>query len=168
MAGHLRLKHSGNVFSMNGRNLKTIIKKAALFLMLTAMIPAFSLVHAAAEGDRLIGIWITPEKDRIRIYRTGDRYYGKPIAHPGQSRRLDVNNPEPRLRNRSLADVMILENFIYDNDKWSDGTVYDPKNGKTYRCVIRFRGDREIMIRGYVGIPLFGRSEVWKRVDAKQ
>jgi uncharacterized protein (DUF2147 family) len=153
---------------MNARNLKIVLKKAALFLIFTAMVPAFLPAQTAEEGDRLIGIWITPEKDRIRIFRTGNLYHGKPAAHSGQSQRLDVNNPDPNLRSRSLADVRILENFTYDKGEWSGGTVYDPKNGRTYRCVIRFRGDREIMIHGYVGIPLFGRSEIWKRAGTKQ
>lgn len=34
-----------------------------------------------------------------------------------------------------LADVMIMENFIYDDGEWSNGRIYDPKNGKTYSWV---------------------------------
>lgn len=122
-------------------------------------------VQSASDGDRILGTWITPEKDRIQIYKTGERYYGKPSVQPGMAKRLDVNNPDPGKRNRSLADVMILENFIYGDGEWSKGRIYDPKNGKTYRCVIRLKGDNEIIIRGYVGISLFGRSETWTRAN---
>ncbi|HPC86431.1 MAG TPA: DUF2147 domain-containing protein [Smithellaceae bacterium] len=131
----------------------------AAFLLLALIFP----VQAASDGDRLLGIWITPEKDRIQIYKTGERYFGKPAVQPGQAQRLDVNNPDPAKRGRSLADVLILENFIYEDGEWSRGKIYDPKNGKTYSCVIRLKGENEIVIRGYVGISLFGRSETWTR-----
>ena len=67
-----------------------------------------------------------------------------------------------------LADVMIMENFIYDDGEWSTGRIYDPKNGKTYSCVIRLKGDDEIIIRGYVDISFFGRSETWTRASKNQ
>jgi uncharacterized protein (DUF2147 family) len=129
----------------------------ALALLLTAA------AQAASGGDRLVGIWVTPERDRIEIFRRDGRYHGRPSVRPGAPQRLDANNPDPSLRGRSLAEVMILENFTYDDDKWTGGTIYDPKNGKTYRCVIGLEGERELQIRGYVGIPLFGRTEVWQR-----
>ncbi len=134
----------------------------AAFAVLLLMTLAFS-VQAASDGDRLLGIWITPEKDRIQIYKTSERYFGKPAIQPGQAQRLDVNNPDPTKRSRSLADVLILENFVYEDGEWSKGKIYDPKNGKTYSCVIRLKGENEIVIRGYVGISLFGRSETWTR-----
>lgn len=131
----------------------------AAFLLLVLVFP----VQAASDGDRLLGIWITPEKDRIQIYKTSERYFGKPAVQPGQAQRLDVNNTDPTKRGRSLADVLILENFFYEDGEWSRGKIYDPKNGKTYSCVIRLKGENEIVIRGYVGISLFGRSETWTR-----
>ncbi len=138
----------------------------ALFLLLTAAQAASEgdrVAQASSEGDRLIGIWVTPEQDRIEIFRKDGRYHGRPFVRPGQPQRLDVNNADQSLRRRSLAEVMILEDFTYDGNRWSGGTIYDPKNGKTYRCVIGLEGERELQIRGYVGIPLFGRTEVWRR-----
>ena len=131
----------------------------AAFLLLALVFP----VQAASDGDRLLGIWITPEKDRIQIYKTSERYFGKPAVQPGQAQRLDVNNTDPTKRGRSLADVLILDNFFYEDGEWSRGKIYDPKNGKTYSCMIRLKGENEIDIRGYVGISLFGRSETWTR-----
>lgn len=136
-------------------------------LIAVTVLTAISLA-AASDRDRVLGIWSTPENDRIEIYRKSDRYFGKPVTHPGQPQRRDVNNPDPNLRQRSLAEVMILNDFKYDDGKWSDGTIYDPKNGKTYRCVMRLQGDHELLIRGYVGITLFGRSEIWKRTERSE
>lgn len=133
--------------------------------LLTVMLAAVN-VPASSDEDRILGVWITPEKDSIRIYKTGGRFFGKPLVLPGQKQRLDVNNPDPVKRNRSLADVMILEDFIYENGIWAKGRIYDPKNGKTYSCTIKLQSDKEMIIRGYVGISLFGRSETWTRPAA--
>lgn len=46
---------------------------------------------------------------------------------------------------------------------YEGGTVLDPSNGKEYRCRVRLRPDGNLEIRGYVGIPMFGRSQVWRR-----
>ncbi|MFT6809134.1 MAG: hypothetical protein ACJA01_002366 [Saprospiraceae bacterium] len=47
---------------------------------------------------------------------------------------------------------------------WSGGKVLDPKNGKTYKCKIELDGNNELKMRGYVGIPALGRTQVWERV----
>lgn len=50
--------------------------------------------------------------------------------------------------------------------RFKDGYAFDPKNGKTYRGQIRVSGDeRRMMLRGYIGTPLIGRTEVWLRGD---
>ena len=43
-----------------------------------------------------------------------------------------------------------------------DGTLYDPKSGKTYHGVMESAGDK-LKLRGYVGIKALGRTEVWTR-----
>lgn len=142
------------------RKLTIRIVAAAMFAVLVCP------VWAGDGGDLLLGDWVTSENDRIRVYKQGEYFFGKPAPYPWQEPRLDVNNPDPALRTRILSDALILENFRYEAGKWVGGTAYDPNNGKTYRCEIRLQGDRELALRGYVGIPLFGRTEVWRREGA--
>jgi uncharacterized protein (DUF2147 family) len=47
---------------------------------------------------------------------------------------------------------------------WENGEIYDPKSGKTYSCVMKLESADKLSIRGYMGISLIGRSEVWTRV----
>lgn len=49
--------------------------------------------------------------------------------------------------------------------RWASGSIYDPNDGKTYSCKLELDGET-LRIRGYVGIPLFGRTEVWTREGA--
>jgi uncharacterized protein (DUF2147 family) len=72
------------------------------------------------------------------------------------------------MRKNPIKGNRILKDFIYKGKlEWGDGTIYDPKNGKTYRCVINMKDDNTIDIRGYVGIKTFGRTDTWKRTEIK-
>ena len=72
------------------------------------------------------------------------------------------------MRSRELVGLMILSGFVFDgDDTWEDGTIYDPREGKTYSCKMSLDGTNNLSIRGYMGISLFGRSETWTRVITK-
>jgi len=49
---------------------------------------------------------------------------------------------------------------------WDGGEILDPNNGKTYRLRLALGDDgRTLQVRGYVGRPMFGRTQVWHRVE---
>ncbi len=84
---------------------------------------------------------------------------------PTTSRRLDDHNPDPHLRGRDLLGAVILQGFR-SNGKgaWRGGTVYDPITGTTYSCALKLRNVNTLVVRGYLGIPLLGRTVVWTRL----
>ncbi|ODS98844.1 MAG: hypothetical protein ABS56_03065 [Lautropia sp. SCN 69-89] len=46
------------------------------------------------------------------------------------------------------------------------GRILDPNNGKEYRSQMRLvEGGRKLEVRGYIGAPLFGRTQTWIRED---
>ena len=48
---------------------------------------------------------------------------------------------------------------------WSGGVIVDPKNGKSYQCAIALSKNGQLLnVRGYMGMPLFGRTQTWVRV----
>jgi uncharacterized protein (DUF2147 family) len=54
-------------------------------------------------------------------------------------------------------------------DEWSGGEILDPENGKTYRARMRLEDSgRKLIVRGYIGFSVFGRSQTWLRVGAPQ
>ncbi|MCF2491365.1 DUF2147 domain-containing protein [Dyadobacter sp. CY347] len=121
-------------------------------------------------GDKILGEWVNEEKDtRIEIYKEGTTYSGKLIwglklmEADGQTQRKDVNNTNEKLRSRSVQNIDLLHSFIFSEGIWADGKMYDPKSGKTYSCLMKLR-EEKLEIRGYVGIPLLGRSTYWERV----
>lgn len=121
-------------------------------------------VQAAAGVE---GVWVTADGDGwVEIRRQGGLYHGA-IVGPTDDGRLDDENPDPALRSRPLFGLRILEGFEPQGTaKWAGGTIYDPNNGKTYRCTLELEDEKTLKVRGYIGVSLFGRTERWTRKPA--
>jgi len=130
---------------------------------------ALSLLFTLAFGksnpgvaDKIMGVYWSPKKDaKIEIFKKGDRYFGKSIWT--QMQRKDLKNPNPYLRERYLLGTELFTNFIYKDGTYEDGKIYDPESGKTYDCKMTFNG-KNLKVRGYIGISLFGRTEMFERI----
>lgn len=129
-----------------------------------------------AAADDVLGIWNTAEgRSRVEVYKCADRYCGritwlKEPTYPADDAKgmagqpkVDRENPDPALRSRPINGLEILQNFRYDDGQWNDGSIYDPREGKTYRCKITLGDDGKLKVRGYIGISLFGRTTEWSR-----
>jgi uncharacterized protein (DUF2147 family) len=121
---------------------------------------------AQNKPDDVLGEWLGPNKDsRVLIYKQGNTYSGKITWGTGSDPK-DVKNPNPALRSRELIGTVILNGFQFDGQyTWEKGTIYDPRSGSTYNCTMRLKDANNLNIRGYIGISLFGRTEIWTRVQ---
>ncbi|UPK68751.1 DUF2147 domain-containing protein [Chitinophaga filiformis] len=139
-----------------------------LTLLLFTLLIATGSIFAQSAGDKILGTWLNEEKDgKIEIYKSGSKYFGKLVwgknmYEPDGSSRTDIKNPDPKLRSRKLQDLVLLTNFTYDDGEWEGGKIYDPKSGKTYSCVMKFKGNI-LQIKGYIGITLLGRTTTWTK-----
>ena len=146
------------------------MNKLKLNLVLLLMIPLFSS-SLFAQADLVVGKWLNEEKDgKVEIYKKGDQYFGKLvwIKNPNNddgSPKLDVENPEESLKSRPLQGLEILKNFVYNDEEWEDGEIYDPKSGKTYSCYMKFEKKDVLMIKGYIGVKWVGRTTNWTRSE---
>lgn len=128
-----------------------------------------SLTGFAQSATSINGQWLNPEKDgKIEIYESSGKYYGKliwmkdPLEADGKTPRKDGKNKNAALRGLPLMNQVILTGFKFENGKWVDGEVYDPKSGKTYNSVMSLKGEK-LEVRGYVGTPLLGKTAVFTR-----
>jgi uncharacterized protein (DUF2147 family) len=141
----------------------------ALFLLST------TTVFGTGLGD-ILGIWKTEmNESKVEMYRCGEKICGKIIwlknpvytdSDDGQAGTpiVDRKNPEPALRNRPLIGLQIMQGFSRLSDTtWGNGTCYDPKSGNNYRGKIHLAAPDRLELRGFTGIPLFGRTSVWTR-----
>jgi len=68
--------------------------------------------------------------------------------------------------NKPILGMTILKNLQASESQWQNGEILDPANGKTYKCNIRLTDNgKHLNVKGYIGIPLFGRSQTWERVS---
>lgn len=149
--------------TMNFKPVSTVFFFKMLFLLM-----AFGVTqnaNAQKNGDVIIGEWTNEQKDaKFQIFKKDNTYYGKILWGTGKETK-DVNNPDAKLRNREVVGLVMLNDFVFDGNKtWNEGTIYDPREGKTYSCKITLNDKNTINVRGYVGISMFGRTEVWTRI----
>ena len=140
-----------------------------LLLMLVAAGVSFARPQNKEE-DGILGEWVTAGgESRVEIYRRDSLTYcgkivwlrdplknGIPVA--------DDKNPEDSLKSRPVLGLLILRGFTYAGDRvWSGGKIYDPKSGNDYSAKMTLVDEKNLDLRGYVMIPLFGRTEKWTR-----
>ena len=148
----------------------------ALGLILACLF-AFSAAHAAGP-DAVVGKWWNQEKEsQIEIYKADGKYYGKivylkepvypandPEGMAGKTK-VDRKNPDVNRRNTPLMGLVMLADFTNTGDSlWENGTIYDPRDGKTYKCKMTLESPDILNVRGFIGISLLGRTNTWTRV----
>ena len=148
--------------------MKTRGQAVALIMVLLLAYP----VKSAAQKNQIEKTWFDEAKSsKIQIYRSVDgKFYGKivwlkdPIDKTTGKPQTDTENPDPKLRNKPLQDMLILTGFVQDPQDmnvYTGGKVYDPDSGKTYCGKITFKGDK-LDLRGYLcSFSIFGKTETW-------
>jgi uncharacterized protein (DUF2147 family) len=129
------------------------MKTTFLLLFSTLILHANSFANSGP--DAILGEWISQEKDgKISIYKQGDKFYGK----------ITWSKTPGKLRTRDIVNTVILSDFKFKGSSWEEGKIYDPKSGKTYDCILKVKDNNKVLdIRGYVGVPMFGRTATWTR-----
>ncbi len=135
-----------------------------LLIMVMFVSQAFTEINLYAPND-IIGSYWSPKKDaKIEIYLKGQEYFGKFVwlKLPKQ----DDKNPVRSLQRRAVLGLEFLTGFSFSNGVYSNGEIYDPETGKTYSCKMTIEGNN-LKVRGYIGISLFGRTEIFEKITNK-
>lgn len=117
-----------------------------------------------AQKSPILGDWQEPAGSIIQIKTcsTGICLQIIKLASSAPST-TDIHNPQPALRSRSLCGLEIGQRFsLIDATHATGGSLYDPKSGNTYHGTMSVKGD-QLSLRGYVGLSIFGRTEIWQR-----
>ena len=152
--------------------------------LLAAALALVAVPLLAGDGDTVVGVWATPlgTEDggaRIEVYEKDGKYYGKIIwleipIYPADDEqgmagleKVDRENPDESLRKRPIMGLEMMFGFEYAGDgKWKNGTIYAPDDGKTYKSKMSLEEDGSLKVRGYIGVSLLGRNEIWTRYTA--
>ena len=141
---------------------KMWISRAAVTLLLWA---AGSGALMAQQASPILGRWLTQPGDGIiEITRAADNTFRGTIIGGNAPHRVDEHNPDPARRQQLLLGQVILKDMHEDGDgALSGGTIYEPDTGRTYKCRIETLDHDRLKVRGFIGVSLLGRSQVWTR-----
>ncbi len=166
------------------KQLRPILLAACGLLVLLLALPASAEDPPAAKkaaaakpaADPLspVGTWRTIDdetkepKSLVRIVEKGGKLYGtiiKLFRKPDEDQDPKCDKCSGGLKDKPIKGMRILQGSTRDDDEWTGGTILDPGNGKTYKCTLKVvEGGKKMKVRGFIGISLIGRTQIWHRV----
>ena len=122
------------------------------------------------QSNEIEDVWITQDdetgkkKSEVLLYKNNGKLYGKIInlLLEEDKGKLCVNCKGEN-KNLPIEGMVIVEGLKLNGKTWEEGTILDPKSGKTYSCYINFDDDNTLKVRGYIGFSLLGRTQKWIR-----
>ena len=136
---------------------------AGVLLILVAASPA-------SGQDGPFGQWVTEGGlSRIEVFDCGGKICGRivlleePLEDDGRPK-VDDENQDEALRGRPLMGLQLIAGFAAARHNiWTGGTIYNPQDGKTYASTMELVDENTLRVRGYVLLPLFGKTQTWAR-----
>ena len=125
---------------------------------------------SSVQINEIEGIWITQDdetgkkKSEVLLYKNEGKLYGKilNLLLEEDKGKLCVNCKGEN-KNLPIQGMVIIKDLKIIDKSWEDGTILDPKSGKTYSCYITFEDENTLKVRGYIGFALLGRTQKWIR-----
>jgi uncharacterized protein (DUF2147 family) len=138
---------------------RSILNVAAMVLAIAVGAPAAA--NAAAEDAA--GTWKDTETGGICSIYTCDGGICVKVVTPSKGREKDDNNPDPALKGRSMAGVVIMTGATKDgSDRWK-GKLYNSEDGSTYTGYVIVTNKDEVKLEGCVLGGIICKSRIWRR-----
>lgn len=144
-----------------------MIKRLCIAALLTGLAP-----HAMAAPPSPVGSWRTfddktgRERSLVRIDATpSGTLMGRVVStvDPAEAKHVCEKCDDDR-KDQPVIGLEIIRGMVQDGDVWDGGRVLDPETGSVYHGTMRLEdGGQKLVLRGYIGISLFGRSQTWLR-----
>ena len=149
---------------------------------LLAAVLALLTAPVSAQQSGVMGTWLTASGvAQVRVGPCTDAASGalcgyvvglvNPKGPDGQGvapeAATDYRNENPALRSRKVIGMPLIWGFKKgaDANSFEDGKIYNGENGKTYSANISLQPDGKLRLRGYVGSPMFGETQLWTRIS---
>lgn len=146
-------------------------KLSASILVGTLLLASGAIAQTAGP----VGLWKTIDdasgkpKSLVRISEANGELSGKIeklFRAAGEEQNPVCDKCEGAKKDQPLIGMTILEGLKPDGADYSGGTVLDPKNGKIYKSKLTLVDDgKKLNLRGYIGMPLLGRTQTWVREE---
>lgn len=140
------------------------MKKSLIYVLV-----AFGFFQMNAQT--VFGKWKTIDdktgkpKSVVEIYESNGKLFGKilEIMDPAKKDKK-CEKCEGADKNKPVLGLVIIKGLSKDEEEYNGGKIMDPENGNIYKCIIKLDGKDKLVVRGYMGFSLIGRSQTWLRV----
>ena len=148
--------------------MSTLVRIAWSILLLATIAP---LAADCAEALSPVGSWKTFDDKTgaaraiVRIYEQDGKLFGRieQSFTPGAESRVCVACTDER-KNQPIIGLIIVRNMHPDGADYAGGDILDPESGSLYHCKMHLeQGGERLVVRGYIGFSLLGRSQTWQR-----
>lgn len=136
---------------------------------------AMSALHAWADDTSPVGLWKSIDdntgkaKSLIRISESDGQLKGtveKLFRAPGEEQNPKCDKCSDARKDQPIIGMTILSGLKKNGNEYSGGEILDPANGKLYKSKLSVVDNgKKLQVRGYIGAPLFGRTQVWMREE---
>jgi len=137
------------------------------------IIAATTLPLFAAEPT-VTGLWEQVDENSgqpeswFKIEERNGVYEGKLVKiffKPGEDPNWVCDQCQGADKGRPVQGLTLIRGMQRNGYSYENGTIMDPRDGKVWRALMRLTPDgQKLEVRGYLGISLFGRSQVWNRL----
>ncbi|ELX12596.1 MULTISPECIES: DUF2147 domain-containing protein [Oxalobacteraceae] len=136
---------------------------------------ALSIAPAFADDASPVGLWKNIDdvsgkpKALIRITESNGALQGKIeqlFRAPNEDQNPKCEKCEGARKDQPVVGLVIMTGLKKDGDEYNGGEILDPDNGKVYRSKMHLTDSgKKLSVRGYIGVPMLGRSQVWVRQE---
>ncbi|HZT01991.1 MAG TPA: DUF2147 domain-containing protein [Steroidobacteraceae bacterium] len=151
-----------------------VIAMATLLLISLAPQPPVRAAEADARLASPIGLWQPLDSagrplGLIRIFEADGLYYGRiEPSSPSDDRSARCTRCTDERHGQPIIGLLLIRHLKPQDGQYVGGDILDPDTGRIYRCALRLTdGGHELIMRGFLGISLLGRSQTWRRVQGR-
>jgi uncharacterized protein (DUF2147 family) len=133
----------------------------------------FASAAALAQNTSPVGLWKTIDdetgkpKALVRITEENGALQGKIeklFRGPNEDQNPKCVACTDSRKDQPIVGLTIVSGLKKDGNEYTGGEILDPAKGKVYKSKATLRdGGQKLEVRGYIGAPMFGRSQVWQR-----
>jgi uncharacterized protein (DUF2147 family) len=135
----------------------------------------FACSAFAQATDPAVGVWKTIDDKTnqpaslIKIDEVNGMLEGtiiKTFPRENETPLIVCNLCKDDRKDKPIVGMKIMADLKKDGaGMWSGGKILDPKNGEIYKVKLTTEDGKKMDVRGYIGVPLLGRTQVWYKAE---
>ena len=126
---------------------------------------------AQSAGDKILGTYRAVQEgkvSKVKFTKNGNGYRAQIcwLAEPNNADgtpKCDTKNPDKAKQKVHSDRIVLIDKVIYKDGEWTDGKIYDPTSGKTYKVSVKFKDAKTLAVTG--SLLVFKKTVYWTKLD---